>query len=100
MVNVLRRNARAILLDGADLVLIKRTRPGQDPYWVTIGGGVEPMDATVEDAVRREIDEEIGGSVHWVSQVYVLTEPKDGGISVHHFFVAALDTMDLAARTG
>ena len=58
--NVTRRSARAILLDGDDLLLIKRTRPGQEPYWVSIGGGVEPEDATLEDAVRREVLEEIG----------------------------------------
>lgn len=100
MVKVLRRNARAILLDGGELVLIKRTRPGQDPYWVTVGGGVEPEDATVEDALRREVFEELGGTVGDVQQVYVLTELKEGGISVHHFFLASLADMDLTARTG
>jgi 8-oxo-dGTP pyrophosphatase MutT (NUDIX family) len=49
--SVMRRSARAILLDGPDLLLIKRTRPGEEPYWVTIGGGVEPEDATLEEAV-------------------------------------------------
>lgn len=32
---ITKRNARAILLDGDELVLIKRTKPGRDPYWVT-----------------------------------------------------------------
>lgn len=100
MVEVLRRNARAILLDRGELLLIKRTRPGRDPYWVTAGGGVEPEDASVEDALRREVFEELGGTVHDVQQVYVLTEPKEGGISVHHFFLASLTAMDLSARTG
>lgn len=97
---VLRRNARAILLQDGELVLIKRTRPGQDPYWVSVGGVVEPEDATVEQAMRREVFEEIGGSVGFAEQVYVLTEPKDEGICVHHFFLAVLADMDLQARTG
>jgi hypothetical protein len=34
-----RHAARAILIDDAGrLVLIKRTRPGQVPYWTTAGG--------------------------------------------------------------
>lgn len=44
---ITKRNARAILLDGDDLVLIKRTKPGRDPYWVTVGGGVEAEDASI-----------------------------------------------------
>ena len=39
---VVKRTARAVLLDGDDLILIKRTKPGVDPYWLTPGGGVEP----------------------------------------------------------
>ena len=29
---VVKRTARAVLLDGDDLILIKRTKPGVDPY--------------------------------------------------------------------
>jgi hypothetical protein len=37
-----RRSARAILFDDAGrLLLIKRTKPGQAPYWTTPGGGIE-----------------------------------------------------------
>ncbi|HWU11969.1 MAG TPA: NUDIX domain-containing protein, partial [Streptomyces sp.] len=57
---VVKRTARAILLDGDDLILIKRTKPGVDPYWLTPGGGVEPEDTTVVDALHREVDEELG----------------------------------------
>nr|WP_198152792.1 NUDIX domain-containing protein [Pseudofrankia sp. DC12] len=37
-----RRAARAILInDLGQLVLIKRTKPDQAPYWTAPGGGVE-----------------------------------------------------------
>ncbi len=47
--------ARAILIDNvARLVLIKRIKPGQAPYW-TAPGGVETPDASVEAAPHREL---------------------------------------------
>ena len=100
MPKVLRRTARAILVRNGDLILIKRTRPGRAPYWVTVGGGVEPQDASVEAALHREVFEEIGGTVTDAQQVYVLSEAEGQGINVHHFFIATLATMDLDKRTG
>lgn len=59
---VSRRSARALLLDDdGRLVLIKRTKPGQFPYWTTPGGGVEPGESTT-GALERELDEELGAS--------------------------------------
>lgn len=53
-----RRAARAILIDDLGrLVLIKRTKPGQPPYWTAPGGGVEDTDASVEAALYRELAE-------------------------------------------
>ena len=50
-----------------ELILIKRTKPGKEPYWITPGGGVEPdVDRTVVDALHREVAEELGaGSPMW-----------------------------------
>lgn len=89
---VVKRTARAILLDGDDLVLIKRTKPGVDPYWLTPGGGVEPEDATVVDALHREVDEELGAKITDVVPCFVDTVEHiaDGGVTgvkVQHFFV-------------
>lgn len=89
---VVKRTARAILLDGDDLVLIKRTKPGVDPYWLTPGGGVEPEDATVVDALHREVDEELGAKIIDVVPCFVDTVEHiaDGGVTgvkVQHFFV-------------
>lgn len=98
--NVTRRSARAILLDGPDLLLIKRTRPGQAPYWVTIGGGVEPEDSSLEDAVRREVLEEIGAQIRSIAQVFLIKDVVEDGIAIQHVFLAELAPADLVAPTG
>lgn len=97
---VTRRSARAVLLDGPDLLLIKRTRPGAQPYWVTIGGGVEPEDPSLEQALRREVLEEIGGQISNIAQILVLEDEADGGIAVQHIFLAQLAPVALVKRTG
>ncbi len=57
-----RRTVRALLFDRqGSLVLIKRTKPGADPYWTTPGGGVLPGEQA-EDALRRELREELGAT--------------------------------------
>lgn len=98
--NVTRRSARAILIDGPDLLLIKRTRPGEAPYWVTIGGGVEPEDATLEDAVRREVLEEIGAQIQNITQVFMIRDVVEGGMAIQHVFLAELAPVELVDPTG
>nr|WP_312892764.1 NUDIX domain-containing protein [Allostreptomyces psammosilenae] len=102
---MVKRTARAIVLDGDQLVLIKRTKPGEAPYWITPGGGVEPEDAGVVAALHREVAEELGGSVAGVVPAFVDTVPhvtEDGrdGVKVQHFFVCRLVSMDPARRHG
>lgn len=114
---VVKRTARAILLDGEDLILIKRTKPGRAPYWITPGGGVEASDATVVEALHRELDEELGAKITDVVPVFVDTVEhfgddggggrgdgnggnRAGGVKVQHFFVCRLDWMDPARRHG
>ncbi|MBI0297111.1 NUDIX hydrolase [Streptomyces sp. PRKS01-29] len=112
---VVKRTARAILLDGDTaprMILIKRTKPGQAPYWITPGGGMEPEDATVVEALYREVDEELGAKVTDVVPAFVDTvpHPDEGaeggggegvtGVKVQHFFVCRLASMDLARRHG
>jgi 8-oxo-dGTP pyrophosphatase MutT (NUDIX family) len=74
--------------------------PGRAPYWVTPGGGVEPEDASVEDALHRELFEELGATAKVVRQVFLTSQPKDTGIGVHHYFLARVLSMDLALRSG
>ncbi|MFF3554504.1 NUDIX domain-containing protein [Streptomyces tsukubensis] len=102
---VVKRTARAVLLDGDDLILIKRTRPGVDPYWLTPGGGVEAADASVVDALHREMNEELGAKVTDVVPCFVdtvehHTGPGVTGVKVQHFFVCRLVSMDPAQRHG
>jgi 8-oxo-dGTP pyrophosphatase MutT (NUDIX family) len=100
MPHIVKRNARAILLDGDDLVLIKRTKPGRDPYWVTVGGGVEEEDTSIEAALHREVFEELGGTLDRAELVHLITDDLENGIGVQHIFAARLATMDLSMRTG
>ena len=44
-----------------DLLTIKRIRPGQAPYWVLPGGGVEAGE-DLETALARELREEIAAT--------------------------------------
>ena len=120
---VVKRTARAILLEldpddpgaPASIVLIKRTRPGSHPYWITPGGGVEPEDRTVVEALHREVDEELGGKVVDVVPLFVDTvshtcddgRPGAGaapahphGVKVQHFFACRLTAMDPSLRHG
>lgn len=97
-----RHTARVVLVDGDDLLAIKRVQPSRDPepYWVTVGGGIDPEDSDPEAAMRREVREEIGGIVGPAQQIFVHTEPKPDGVRRSHFFLARLIHMDLAAATG
>lgn len=55
----IRRALRALVLDPADRVLLVRFEfPGRS-IWATPGGGAEPGE-TDEEALRRELDEELG----------------------------------------
>jgi ADP-ribose pyrophosphatase YjhB (NUDIX family) len=100
-VTIGRRAARAILIDDQGrLVLIKRTKPGQAPYWTTPGGGVERTDASVEAALHRELAEELGAEAAEATQVFLFSSPSGAEVAVAHFFVARLVRMDEAARSG
>ncbi len=102
---VVKRTARAIILDGDRMVLIKRTKPGIAPYWLTPGGGVEDDDPSILAALHREIDEEIGGKITDVVPAFVdttehLADDGSHGVKVQFFFVCRLESMDLDRRHG
>lgn len=101
-VTVERRSARAILIDDEGrLVLLKRSKPGREPYWTTAGGGVEDGDASIEAAMHRELFEELGARAVGASQVFLASfRSATGGLHVQHFFVTRLVSLDLALRTG
>jgi ADP-ribose pyrophosphatase YjhB (NUDIX family) len=96
-----RHSARAILIDDKGrLVLIRRTKPGQAPYWTTAGGGVEASDASLEAAMHRELAEELGAKATAASRVFLFSERREHWLAVAHFFVARLASLDIATRTG
>jgi len=98
---ITRHSARAILIDDdGHLVLIKRTRPGQVPYWTTAGGGVEDSDASMEAAMHREVAEELGAKATAATRVFLFSEVRERGTAVAHFFVARLVSLDVSTRTG
>lgn len=101
MSNIVKQSARALLFDEhRRLVLIKRTKPGQEPYWVSVGGGLEPEDADVEAALHREVFEELGGKIDRVRQVLLITDDLPEGVGLQHVFVARLLSADPEQRTG
>ncbi|OJU39442.1 MAG: hypothetical protein BGN97_06420 [Microbacterium sp. 69-10] len=78
-------------------VLIKRTRPGQEPYWTAPGGGVALSDASPEDALLRELREELGAEAEIGP---VLFERAIDGIRSERFYRARLISMEQSARSG
>jgi len=61
---------RALLVtrDG-DLLTIRRTRPGLEPYWVLPGGGVDDGE-NLETALARELHEEIAATAGTTSTCF------------------------------
>ncbi len=102
MSSVVKRAARAILIDKEQrLLLIKRTKNDQPPYWTAPGGGVEPSDTSIEQAMRRELREEIGAEVGAAQQVFLVYTPAgEAGVGVQHFFVCRLEHLELENRSG
>jgi 8-oxo-dGTP pyrophosphatase MutT (NUDIX family) len=63
---------RAVLITpGGELLTIRRIRPGQAPYWVLPGGGVEDGE-DLEAALARELWEEFAGTADIGRLVYAL----------------------------
>ncbi|MER6136299.1 NUDIX domain-containing protein [Streptomyces sp. NPDC001815] len=95
-----RHKARAILFDGSRLVFLRRGWPGCLPYCTAVGGSVEPEDADLEAALRREVMEEIGATIGPATEVFTLTEAGGATTVVQHYFLADVLDMDLGRRHG
>ncbi|WP_222106115.1 NUDIX domain-containing protein [Catellatospora sichuanensis] len=93
---------RAVLLDGDDMILFERTRPGVPRrYWATPGGGVDKHDANLLAALYRELDEELRAVVTApVPLTFVDTQREDGLWQRQHLFACRLVSMDAANRYG
>ena len=88
---------RAVLVTSTnELLTIRRERPGSAIFWVLPGGHVEPTDATLEDALQREISEELGGT----AQVHSLIHVLDGTDDRQYIYLARIDTWSFDDRGG
>jgi ADP-ribose pyrophosphatase YjhB (NUDIX family) len=65
-----------LITPDGDLLAIRRVRPGQGPYWVLPGGGIEPGE-DLETALARELRKEIAATADVHSLVYVLGQGGD-----------------------
>jgi len=88
---------RAIVVTPANsMLVIKRTRPGTAPYWVLPGGHADDTDNSLEDALRRELREELGGEATVLRLVDVLQRETER----QYFYLATMDNWSFADRTG
>jgi ADP-ribose pyrophosphatase YjhB (NUDIX family) len=84
---------RALLVtqDG-DLITIRRTRPGQEPYWVLPGGGVENGE-DLEAALARELHEELAATADIDGLVRIL----DDGFELQYIYLARAQSWSASA---
>lgn len=88
---------RALLITpNGELLTIKRTLPGQEPYWVLPGGGVEPDDASWEAALEREMREELGAQADVHGLLQVMDRPGER----QYFYLARVRRWSFADRSG
>ncbi|QDY77077.1 NUDIX hydrolase [Streptomyces qinzhouensis] len=93
----MQKRVRAVLVTPNDtMLLIKRIRPGIPAYWVIVGGKVEPTDASPEDALRREVREEIAGEAEIVSLLHTIETDDEH----QDFYLARIEKWNFADRTG
>jgi 8-oxo-dGTP pyrophosphatase MutT (NUDIX family) len=93
---VIERVRAIILTPGNTILVIKRTRPGVAPYWVLPGGHAEDTDDSLEDALRRELREELGGDSTIYRRVGVIQRENER----QYFYLASMDAWSFAAKTG
>jgi ADP-ribose pyrophosphatase YjhB (NUDIX family) len=72
-----------LITPDGDLLTIQRIRPGQDPYWVLPGGGVESGE-DLDAALARELREELAATAEVHSLLHIL----DHGAERQYFYLA------------
>lgn len=77
----MRNSARAIIINkNNEICLIKRNKKDCETYWVLPGGGIEDNE-TIEQALLREIKEELGFVLDASACKQVLIDKSDKGKS-------------------
>ncbi|GAB3400730.1 hypothetical protein GCM10027569_04910 [Flindersiella endophytica] len=89
-----------MLIDGNGRLLLMRRYKKGETYLTTVGGGIDQTDRSPEDAMRREVFEELGAVVGTAPLIYVLTMPLDGVLTMQYFYLARVLDMNWEARTG
>ena len=88
---------RAVLVTPqGELLTIKRTLPGQAPYWVLPGGGVESGDPSREAALARELREELAAEADVHGLLHVMERPSER----QYFYLARVHRWSFADRSG
>ncbi len=92
----MKERVRAVLVTPkGTTLLVKRVRPGVDRYWAIVGGGVEESDATREEALLREVREEIAGDAEIVRLLHEMENAKG---EKECFYLARVNTWDFENR--
>jgi ADP-ribose pyrophosphatase YjhB (NUDIX family) len=88
---------RAVLVTPHDkLLFLRREKTGTPVYWVTPGGHVESTDASREDALRREVEEELAGVPDIAKLIHII----DGGTDRQYIYLARIDAWAFPDRSG
>ena len=94
----MKERVRAVLITpNSTMLVIKRVRPGIDPYWVIVGGGVEKTDTDREAALLREIHEEIAGDAEIVRLLHQVENPQG---EIEYFYLAHVHSWNFEDRSG
>ena len=95
----MRTSVRALIRHGGDLLFIRRTRKGKE-YYVLPGGAVEDIDASLSDALRRELKEEIGAEASIGAKVYEFSDEHNGQVTRHIILECSIPSRSISLGEG
>ena len=95
----MQKRVRAIICEGDKYLFIHRVREDRE-YWVFPGGGVEAEDATLESALIRECEEELGVLVE-VGELFTKTYfTMDGEEQEQHIYFCSIVSGEIGTGQG